>query len=124
MAEIKPVLSGTPSMCFVTFVPYAPKEVIDATMVQVLTFADLSDSAKEDELRTLVETYKTKEGCTGVASGLATGDHVTGREFVAVVGWTSLDLSKASSVDLQSAGGKEESHHVNFRFPVKGFRGL
>jgi hypothetical protein len=40
-----------------------------------------------------------------------------------VVGWESLDASKANATKLD-VGSDVEVHHVNFRYPVKGFGGL
>jgi len=125
MEKLKPVLAGKPSSYFVQFIPYAPKEVIDAQYVQVITIT--GSAASEGDLRSLIEKFKAMSGCTGASSGLTTEDvEGKGKLFVAVVGWESLDASKAAqtSVNLGSAGGAVESHHVNFRFPVKGFRGL
>lgn len=117
----KPVLTGKPQAYFIKFVPYAPKEVIDSSIVEVLTFAD--STGPEDELRAAVEKAKSLEGCNGVASGYSTDAVDGGKVFVAIIGWASEDVSKAADKSAYAAG-KPEVHHVNFRFPVKGFRGL
>lgn len=116
MAEMKPVSAGPAEAYFVTFVPYAPKEVIDASIVEAVTFDGSSTS--EADLRSQVEKAKATAGCTGVASGLDS----TGKKFVAIVGWSALETSKAA--DKAYASGASEVHHVNFNFPIKGFHGL
>jgi len=77
-------------------------------------------------MRSAVEAYKGTPGCNGAASGFSLTDVPgQGKVFVAVIGWSSLAESEsgraATTVDV---GGLQELHHVNFRFPVKGFRGL
>ena len=123
METLKPILTGKPSVYFMEFKPYAPKEVIDAPFVEMLTFSPLDDGITEDQARSAVETYKTVEGCTGVASGLSTAgvESADGKKvFVAVIGWQSLELSAAGNASKAlSITGKSEKHHVNFRYPVK-----
>lgn len=124
MSTIKPVVSGPSIVYFVQFVPYAPKEVIDSPLVEVLTITGSKFS--EDELRSAVESYKGTEGCNGVGSGLSLSDvGGKGKVFVAVIGWNSLEESeKGRATKRLSVDGQTELHHVNFRFPIKGFRGL
>jgi hypothetical protein len=124
MREMKPVTDGTRTAYFVQFVPYAPKEVIDSPLVEVLTITGSQSS--EDELRSAVEGYKGIEGCNGVGSGLSlTEVDGKGKVFVAVIGWNSLEESeKGRAAKTLSVDGQTELHHVNFRFPIKGFRGL
>lgn len=124
MSKLKPVMTGTPTVYFIQFKPYAPKEVIDAQFVECLTIAGSSKS--EDELRSAVEGFKGVSGCTGAASGYSLAEVPgKGKVFVAVIGWESLNASKAGQdANVMSIGGETELHHVNFRFPVKGFRGL
>jgi hypothetical protein len=124
MSNMKPVTDGKPTAYFIQFVPYAPKEVIDSPFVQVLTITGSKSS--EDELRSAVEGYKGVEGCNGVGSGLSlTEVDGKGRVFVAVIGWNTLEESeKGRAAKALSVDGQTELHHVNFRFPIKGFRGL
>ena len=124
MSKLKPVMTGTPTVYFVQFVPYAPKEVIDAPFVECLSISGSSKS--EDELRAAVEGYKGTAGCTGASSGYSLAEvEGMGKVFVGVIGWESLAASEAGrGANALSVGGEMELHHVNFRFPVKGFRGL
>lgn len=91
-----------------------------------MTFSDVASGTSEEQLRTYGEKAKTMAGCNGVTGGFMEGG--SSKLFVAVAGWESLEASaaaKSASADaLTSTGGDVESHHVNFRFPVKGFRGL
>jgi len=124
MAALKPILNGTPTVYFVEFKPYAPKEVIDAPFVKVLSISGTSGS--EDELRSAIEAYKSETGCTGAASGFSLAEvEGKGKVFVAVIGWNSLAESESGrAAKALNVSGSTELHHVNFRFPVKGFRGL
>lgn len=124
MAAIKPILTGKPTVYFVEFKPYAPKEVIDAPFVQVLSIT--GTSASEDALRSSVEIYNGVAGCSGTASGFSLADvDGQGKVFVAVIGWNSLAESESGrAAKPLNVGGTTELHHVNFRFPVKGFHGL
>jgi quinol monooxygenase YgiN len=124
MSTLKPVVSGPSTVYFVQFVPYAPKEVIDSPLVEVLTITGSKSS--EDELRSAVESYRGAEGCNGVGSGLSLSDvDGKGKVFVAVIGWNSLEESEKGRVAKPlSVDGQTGLHHVNFRFPIKGFRGL
>ncbi|KAF4627468.1 hypothetical protein G7Y89_g10688 [Cudoniella acicularis] len=103
MTKLKEVMAGKPTIYFVEFKPYAPNEIIDAAYVSLLTF---SGSASEEAIRSSVDGLKGKEGCTAVA------------------GWNSLDESAKAKGAVNVAGSTMEVHHVNFQFPVKGFRGL
>lgn len=124
MSNMKLVTEGKPTVYFVQFVPYAPKEVIDSPLVQVLTVTGPKSS--EDELRSAVESYKGVKGCNGVGSGLSLSEvDGKGKVFVAVIGWNSLeDSEEGRAAKVVSVDGQTELHHVNFRFPIKGFRGL
>ncbi|PQE27924.1 dimeric alpha-beta barrel containing protein [Rutstroemia sp. NJR-2017a BBW] len=120
-SHVKPVLTGPPSVYFIEFKPYAPKEVIDAHFVEMITVEQGSQS--EDDLRAAVSKFKDVEGCTGVASGLSLQDvDGKGKLFVAAVGWDGLEESAKGNATTSITG--TEIHHVNFRFPIKGFRGL
>ncbi|THV47662.1 hypothetical protein BGAL_0296g00020 [Botrytis galanthina] len=123
LAQVKPNLTAPPNLIIIEFKPYAPKEVIDAHFVQMLTIEQGASS--EDDLRAQVTKFKDLDGCTGVASGLSKDDvDGKGKVFVAAVGWESLEASeKAKESNVVVLSGAE-SHHVNFRFPIKGFRGL
>lgn len=121
MSKLKPVMTGKPTVYFIQFKPYAPKEVIDAQFVECLSITGSGKS--EDELRTAVESLKGSAGCTGAASGYSLSEVDGSKVFVGVIGWESIDASKAAASAL-SVDGNAEIHHVNFRFPVKGFRGL
>ncbi|PHH92634.1 hypothetical protein CDD83_6404 [Cordyceps sp. RAO-2017] len=120
MGQLKTVQSGEIHRYYIQFVPYAPKEVIDASVVEVLTYAGCK--VAEDEMRSAVEGAKALPGCTGVASAYS----LDGQSFVAVVGWEGADKSEAADKSLYatSKGATPETYHVNFRFPIKGFGGL
>lgn len=117
---MKTVQSGEATSLLFRFVPYAPKEVIDASIVEVLTYSNCT--VPEDEMRESVEKAKTLPGCTGVGSGYS----LCGKVFVAVIGWDGLEKSQGAdkSLYVTANGLTPETYHVNFRFPVKGFRGL
>ncbi|TVY84176.1 hypothetical protein LSUE1_G000952 [Lachnellula suecica] len=121
MAQLKTVMTGPPTVYFVEFKPYAPPAIIDAAYVQVITLDSLSGSANEDALKGSMDVFTGQEGCTGVTSGLSTG---TDKRFVGVVGWTSLEASDAATSKFAVTDGQMSTCRVNFRFPVKGFRGL
>ncbi len=125
MSHMEPHLrSGEkPVAYFVKFTPHAPKEIIDAALVQVVT---VTSSEPEDKIRAAFEKLVPIEGCTGVAGGYSTSDvGGKGKVFVGIMGWSTLEASAKGShaVKLDFAGEVEE-HHVNFRYPIKGFRGL
>ncbi|TGO23156.1 hypothetical protein BPAE_0142g00180 [Botrytis paeoniae] len=123
LAQVKPNLTAPPNLIIIEFKPYAPKEVIDAHFVQMLTIEQGASS--EDDLRAQVTKFKDLEGCTGVASGLSKDDvDGKGKVFVAAVGWESLEASEKAKESKVVVLSGAESHHVNFRFPIKGFRGL
>jgi hypothetical protein len=127
MSELKPVLSGTPEVYFIEFKPYAPKEVIDSTFVQMITLSNLPAEATEEAMKSKLEEHKATEGCNGATSGWSTPEVAgKGRVFVIAIGWDSWEASqKARDANPPPANGAVvEAHHVNFRFPVKGFRGL
>jgi len=119
MSQLKPILREEPTGYFVQFVPYAPKEVIDASIVQVITVP----ASQEAAIKSTIESYKSVSGCTGGTSGLSISEVKGGKVCVAVVGWESLDASQANAKKLD-VGNHVEVHHVNFRYPVKGFGGL
>jgi hypothetical protein len=85
-----------------------------------------SASASIDDFRTQIEQYKTISGCTGVASGEAMSEvDGKGKPFVGAIGWETLEASQSGGHAVKiSAGGDLEEHHVNFRYPIKGFGGL
>ncbi|PMD64844.1 uncharacterized protein K444DRAFT_608527 [Hyaloscypha bicolor E] len=121
MSQLKPILREEPTVYFVQFVPYAPKEVIDASIVQVITVP----ASQESAIKSTIESYKSVSGCTGASSGLSLAE-VKGKGAkvcVAVVGWESLEHSQTNATKVD-VGSDVEVHHVNFRYPVKGFRGL
>jgi hypothetical protein len=93
----------------------------DASIVQVITVP----ASQESAIKSTIESYKSISGCTGASSGLSLAE-VKGKGAkvcVAVVGWESLEHSQANATKLD-VGSDVEVHHVNFRYPVKGFRGL
>ncbi|TGO86457.1 hypothetical protein BPOR_0302g00100 [Botrytis porri] len=123
LAQVKPHLTAPPNLTLIEFKPYAPNEVIDAHFVQMLTIEQGVSS--EDDLRAQITKFKDLEGCTGVASGLSKDDvDGKGKLFVAAVGWESLEASEKARDSKVVVLSGAESHHVNFRFPIKGFRGL
>ena len=124
MSQFKPVISGTPTTYYIKFVPYAPKEVISSPIVEVLSFANATGA--EDDMRSAVEKAKSASGCNGVASGYSQSEVNGGKVFVAVIGWSGTDASKAAdkSAYTKVGSGELEAHHVNFNFPIKGFGGL
>ncbi|KAM0329306.1 hypothetical protein ACHAQA_004611 [Verticillium albo-atrum] len=123
MAQFAPVIDGEPQGYYLRFKPYAPQAVINSPIVETLDFENCADA--EDEIRALVEKAAALPGCNGVASGYTLKEVPgKGNVFIAAIGWASLDASKAADKTLYTAGKKAETHHVNFNFPVKGFRGL
>ncbi|ATZ57361.1 hypothetical protein BCIN_14g05070 [Botrytis cinerea B05.10] len=123
LTQVKSNLTAPPNIVIIEFKPYAPKEVIDAHFVQMLTIEQGASS--EDDLRAQVTKFKDLEGCTGVASGLSKDDvDGKGKVFIAAVGWESLEASEKAKESKVVVLSGAESHHVNFRFPIKGFRGL
>jgi hypothetical protein len=105
MAQFKPVTAGPPALYYVKFVPYAPKEAIDSTVVGIITFAGCSSA--EDAMRAQVEKAKSLPGCNGVASGFAFGMN-SGQNFVAIIGWDSVEASQGA--DKSYSTGSTESH--------------
>jgi hypothetical protein len=88
--------------------------------VQVITVP----ASQEAAIKSTIESYKSVSGCTGASSGVSLSEvDGKGKVRVAVVGWESLDASKANATKL-NVGSDVEVHHVNFRYPVKGFGGL
>jgi hypothetical protein len=72
-----------------------------------------------------MDVFSGMEGCTGVSSGFSVSEVPgKGRVFVGVAGWSSLEASDAAKSKFAVADGKLDTCRVNFRFPVKGFRGL
>ncbi|CZR59054.1 uncharacterized protein PAC_08946 [Phialocephala subalpina] len=124
MVQMKPVLSGKPTVYFMQLVPYAPKAVIDASIVQVVTVSSATSSI--EEFRSQIEGYKAIAGCTGVASGSSLSEvDGKGKPFVGAIGWETLEASQKGGHAVKIAvGGDLEEHHVNFRYPIKGFGGL
>ncbi|KAL0934781.1 uncharacterized protein CTRU02_209372 [Colletotrichum truncatum] len=131
MAKLAPVLDGHPTSYLLQFKPYAPQAVINSPIVETLSFENCSES--EDNMREIVERARAMPGCNGVASGFtlcrgstgAPGSSSSGgRTFVAAIGWSGIEASRAANTTTYTNGMKTESHHVNFNFPVKGFRGL
>lgn len=74
-------------------------------------------------MRATIEKAKGIEGTNACACGYSPDAPDT---FVAVVAWQGLDISRAAdkSAYIPAGVGEVETHHVNFRFPIKGFRGL
>ncbi|TEY71191.1 hypothetical protein BOTCAL_0099g00180 [Botryotinia calthae] len=123
LIQVKPNLTAPPNIVIIEFKPYAPKEVINAHFVQMLTIEQGTSS--EDDLRAQITKFKDLEGCTGVASGLSKDDvDGKGKVFIAAVGWESLEASEKAKESKGVVLSGAESHHVNFRFPIKGFHGL
>jgi hypothetical protein len=88
--------------------------------VQIITVP----AGQESAIKSTIEAYKSVSGCTGGSSGVSLSEvEGKGKVCVAVVGWESLDASKANATKLD-VGSDVEVHHVNFRYPVKGFGGL
>ncbi|KUJ20047.1 uncharacterized protein LY89DRAFT_682848 [Mollisia scopiformis] len=123
MSQLKTVLSGKPTVYFMQLVPYAPKAVIDASIVQMVTVSPANISV--EEFRSQIEQYKTIPGCTGVASGEALSEvDGKGKPFVGAIGWETLEASQKGGHAVNIKAGDLEEHHVNFRYPIKGFGGL
>ncbi|KAL2876516.1 hypothetical protein SGCOL_008325 [Colletotrichum sp. CLE4] len=127
-ARVAPVLDGEPVAYLLRFKPYAPHAIINSPIVETLSFEDCRES--ENKMREVVERASRMPGCNGVASGYSlcpptssSGDSI-GRTFVAAIGWTGLEASRAADKLAYTGGMKTEVHHVNFNFPVKGFGGL
>jgi len=72
-----------------------------------------------------MDVFTGLEGCTGVSSGFSVSNvDGKGRAFVGVAGWSSLAASDAAKYKYHAADGEAQTARVNFRFPVKGIRGL
>jgi hypothetical protein len=76
-----------------------------------------------EDIRSSIEALAGKEGCNGVSGGWSTSEWNGKKQFVAVAGWDTMEQSAAAK-DSVTMSGDMEAHHVNFRYPVKGFRGL
>ncbi|WYZ43884.1 hypothetical protein EsH8_VII_000320 [Colletotrichum jinshuiense] len=116
------VLDGQPSSYLLQFKPYAPQAVINSSVVETISFEDCHEP--EEKMREIVEKASKLPGCNGVASGYSLGGESGGRTFLAAIGWTGLEASAAADKSAYTGGLKNETHHVNFNFPIKGFRGL
>lgn len=118
---MKDVLNGTPLNYSIKFRPYAPKEAINAPIVEVITISNCTGN--ENELRAQVEKGYNLPGARSGASGISTTEVAgQGRVFVGVVGWDSIEASTAADKSyIPKSAGDVEIHHVNFLFPIKGF---
>lgn len=120
MKQMATVQAAPPVHYFVHFKPFAPREGLDSPFVEMTTITNCT--ANEDELRATVEKAKGIEGTNACACGYSPDAPNT---FVAVVAWQGLDVSRACDKSYIPQGvGNVETHHVNFRFPIKGFHGL
>ncbi|OHE99877.1 hypothetical protein CORC01_04778 [Colletotrichum orchidophilum] len=133
MARCAPVVNGEPSAYLLQFKPLAPHAVINSPIVETVSFENCREP--ENKMREMVERASGMPGCNGVASGYSLcppssspsssgDDDGIGRMFVAAIGWTGLEASRAADKSAYTGGMKTEIHHVNFNFPVKGFGGL
>ncbi|RDW62872.1 hypothetical protein BP5796_11174 [Coleophoma crateriformis] len=121
MVTLKPLLAAKPLVYFIEFSPYAPKEVIDSQFVELITL-EKGLTGSEADAKKAIEAIASHAGCNGVTSGISTEEVNGHKVFVGIAGWDSVEASKAATKSLSI--GETEIHHVNFRFPVKGFRGL
>lgn len=120
MENFKPVMSGPPEHYFIHFKPFAPREGLSSPFVEMITIRNCT--ANEDELRATIEKSKGIEGVNACACGYSPDVPST---FTAVVAWKGLEISRAADKSyIPSQAGTLEVHHVNYNFPVKGFRGL
>lgn len=121
MENMKDVLTGKPLNYTIKFKPYAPREAIDAPIVEMITIRNCTGN--EDDLRTSIEKAYKQPGARGGACGFSTEEvEGHGKVFVAAIGWDSIDASKAADKSYQPSGaGDVEVHHVNYNFPIKGF---
>lgn len=118
---MKDVLNGTPRNYSIKFKPYAPKEAINAPIVEVITISNCTGD--EDALRAQMEKGYNLPGARSGACGFSTADvEGQGKVFVGVVGWDSIEASMVADKSYVPKGaGDVEIHHVNFLFPIKGF---
>lgn len=121
LALMKDVLNGSPVSYSIKFKPYAPKDAINAPIVEMITISNCTGD--EDQLRAQVEKGYNLPGARSGASGFSTAEvQGHGRVFVAVIGWDSIEASKAADKSYVPQGaGDVEIHHVNFLFPIKGY---
>lgn len=121
MGIMKDVLSGTPTNYSIKFRPYAPKDAINAPIVEMVTISNCTGD--ENELRAQVEKGYNLPGARSGASGFSTSEvEGHGKVFIGVIGWDSIEASKAADKSyIPSGAGDVEIHHVNFLFPIKGF---
>lgn len=121
LGGMKEILTGPPETYTIKFKPYAPREAIDAPIVEIITIKNCTGS--EDELRAKIETAYKLAGARGGACGFSTAEVAgSGMVFVAAIGWDSIDASKAADKSyMPGSVGNIEAHHVNYNFPIKGF---
>ena len=87
--------------------------------------SDHGSRSQEAALQSTIENYKSVTGWTGGTSGLSLAEvkGKGGKMCIAVVGWESLEASRANATKLD-VGSDVQVHHIKFRYPVKGFRAL
>lgn len=118
---MKNSMAGPPVHYTIKFKPYAPRDVINSPIVEMVTVRNCTGS--EDELRALTEKAYALPGANGGSCGFSTTEvDGHGKIFVAAIGWASIEASKAADKSyIPSGHGDVEVHHVNYNFPIKGF---
>lgn len=118
---MKGSVNGPLTQYTIKFTPYAPREVINSPIVEMITIRNCTGS--EDELRALVEKGYSLPGARGGSCGFSTtGVEGSGKIFTAAIGWDSIEASRAADKSYVPSGfGSVEVHHVNYNFPIKGF---
>lgn len=123
METMAPVLNGQVVHYGIKFTPYAPKEAINAPIVQVVTIPNCAADVDEAKLRATVSKGFTLSGARSGACGFSIDGGREGRTFVAVIGWDGKEA--ADGVDrkdyIPEDAGEVEVCHVNFLFPIKGY---
>lgn len=121
MEQVNDVVTGKPLNYTIKFKPYAPREAIDAPIVEMVTIRNCTGS--EDDLRASMEKGYKQPGARGGACGFSTEEvEGHGKVFVAAIGWNSIEECKAADKSyIPSGAGDLEVHHVNYNFPIKGF---
>lgn len=118
---MKNSMTGAPTHYTIKFKPYAPRDVINSPIVEMVTIRNCTGS--EDELRATAEKGYSLSGAKGGSCGFSTAEvSGHGKVFVIAIGWESIEASKAADKSYIPSGcGDVEVHHVNYNFPIKGF---
>lgn len=126
---ITPILAGAPQIFHLRIDPDAINKVLDAPIVELVTYYHVGEGFDEAVAQTLAIGTKS-EGCLGFVRapvveeiGIAQGG-VEGKAHYAAISWASLEARteamereevKASGLLLEGKIGGSEVHHVKFQ---------